>query len=228
MDIFKNLTILYIEGDSQCREQNALLMREIGLKVLETDNLESANNLFRQHKIDIILIDLNMHQKERMTFLQFLRYKDIIAPIIIIADDSDKEILLEAINLDTTRFLIKPLKKNELLHAIKIASDKLLPPFPAILVNNELNHGFSYDPINKSIIDPTGEPVQLSKKEYLLVELLLKNKRQIIPFDEIERVVWQNSSMSMDALRTLVRAIRKKTYSDIITNYSGIGYKMDF
>jgi len=228
MDIFNNLTILYIEGDPQCREENALLMRQSGLNVLETDNLEETNEFFRQNKIDIILIDLNMHQKERMTFLQFLRYKDIIAPIIITADDSNKEILLEAINLDTTRFLIKPLKKNELLNAIKIAINKLLPPLPAILINNELHHGFSYDPINKCIISPIGEPIQLSKKEYFLLELLLKNKRQIIPFDEIERVVWEDSSMSIDALRTLVGTIRKKTYPDIITNYSGIGYKMDF
>lgn len=33
--------------------------------------------------------------------------------------------------------------------------------------------------------------------------------------------------MSMDALRTLVRGIRKKTYSNIISNVNGIGYKIN-
>lgn len=227
MDTFKNLTILYIENDLMCRKKNVLMMHDAGLNVLEADNTTVANELFRDHKIDVILIDLNLHQVERMNFIRFLRYKDIVAPIIITAEDSNKDILLDAINLDTTRFLIKPLQKNELLNALKIAIHKLLPPLPVILVENDLHDGFSYDPINKAVLHPDGSVIQLSKKEYLLIELLLKNKRQIVSFDEIEKVVWQDSAVSIGALRTLVRAIRKKTYPHIISNYSGIGYKME-
>ncbi|WP_294871057.1 helix-turn-helix domain-containing protein, partial [Sulfuricurvum sp. RIFCSPLOWO2_12_FULL_43_24] len=68
---------------------------------------------------------------------------------------------------------------------------------------------------------------QLSKKEYLLIELLLNKKQLIIPYDVIESLVWQDGLMSMDALRTLVRGIRKKSYPNIISNVNGIGYKID-
>lgn len=227
MNRFQNLTVLYVENDSDSREINTSLMRKIGLNVLQTDNLESTNELLRHNHVDLILIDLNMHQKERMTFLKFLRYKDITAPIIITADDSNKEILLEAINLDTARFLIKPLKKNELRTALNEAIKKLLPEFPTILLNSELENGFSYDPINKSIFQPDGESVGLSKKEYLLIELLIKHKKQLVTFQEIEAAVWSQGVMSNAALRTLVREIRKKSYHDIITSHSGIGYKMN-
>ena len=227
MELFTNLTVLYIEDNLKCREENAALMRKIGLSVLETDNIEATNEIFRHHKIDIILIDLDLHKKERMMFLHFLRYKEIIAPIIITADDAEKEILLDAINLDTTRYLIKPLRKDELINTIKIAIGKMLPPLPVVLIENELAEGYSYDPINKCINTPNGTSVQLTKKEFLLLELLIKNRKHIVSFDEIERVVWEGSSMSLDALRTLVHSIRHKSYNHVVTSHSGIGYKLD-
>lgn len=202
-------------------------MHENGLNVLETDTTAAANELIHHNTIDLILIDLNLHKKNRMDFIRFLRYKDIVAPIIITADDSDKEILLDAINLDTTRYLIKPLKKDELLNALKIATKKLLPPLPAILVENELHDGYSYDPINKSVIRPDGTDIRLSKKEYLLLEMFIKNKGRIVSYEELEHAVWGDEIMSMDALRTLVRNMRKKTYPHLLANYSSMGYKLD-
>ncbi|MDD5211678.1 MAG: response regulator [Sulfuricurvum sp.] len=226
MKIFQNLNVLYIEEHCASREKNVALMRDIGLNVLETDNLDSTNDLLKHNKIDMILIDLDMHQKERMTFLKFLRYKEIVAPIIITADDSSKEILLDAINLDATRFLIKPLKEDELINAINNTIGKKLSPLPLVLIANELHNGFSYDPINKCFITANNEDVQLTKKEHLLIELFIKNKNKLVTFGEIESAVWVDSVMSDAALRTLIHEIRKKSYDDIVTSYSGIGYKM--
>lgn len=223
----KNITVLYIESDRVCRNENSALMRELGLNVLEAENLESTNELLRHSKIDLILIDIDLHQQEGITFIQFLRYKDIIAPVIITADSVEKETLLDAINLDTSRFLIKPLKKDELINAVKIAVKKMFPPLPETILYADLGHGYAYDPINKSISSPDLQWIRLTKKEYLLLELLMKRKNQIVVFDEIEDVVWSDGSMGIDSLRTLVRAIRKKSYPEIISNYSGIGYKLN-
>lgn len=227
MNTLKDLTVLYIEDDQEYREKNVKIMREFGINVLEAGSIHETDELFRHHTIDIILIDLDLHQKERMAFIRFLRYKDIIAPIIITADESDKDILLEAIALDTTRFLIKPLKKDELLNAIKIAIDRTIPPLPTVLINNDLGMNFVYDPINKSILTPDEHEIQLTKKEYLLLELLIKHKNQIVVYDKIEMEVWHDSSMSRVALRALVHSLRHKTYKKIISTYSAIGYKLN-
>lgn len=227
MKKLKNLTVLYIEDDQDYREKNAQMMRELGLNVLQVGSIKETDELFRHNVIDIILIDLDLHQKERMTFIRFLRYKEIMAPIIITADDSQEDILLDAIRLDTTRYLIKPLKKDELLNAVNIAIDKVLPPLPTVLVNNELGQDFMYDPINKCILTPDEKEIQLTKKEYLLLELFIKHKKQIVEYDEIEREVWGESSMSFEALRALVYSLRHKTYKELISTHNAIGYKMD-
>lgn len=218
-------TLLYIESDPQIREENALFIRENGLKVLETDNSIKACELFRTQKVDLILIDLQLSNENGLDFVRCLRHKDILTPVIMTTTYSDQAMLFDAINLNTTRYLQKPLKTNELLDALQLGVKKLLNCRSSTYT--VLHNGFSYDPINKTIGRPDGTAVQLSKKEYLLLELLLNKKRLIIPYDVIESIVWQETLMSMDALRTLIRGIRKKTYNDIISNVNGIGYKID-
>jgi two-component system, OmpR family, response regulator VanR len=220
-----NFTLLYIESDSKIRENNALLIRQNGLKVLETDNSIKACDLFRTQKVDLILIDLQLSNENGLEFIRCLRQKDVLTPVIITTTYTTQEILLDAINLNTTRCLKKPFRENDLLDAISVGVKKLLHCHSSAYTI--LHDGFSYDPINKTINRPDHSTIQLSKKEYLLLELLLSKKRLIIPYEVIETVVWQDTLMSMDALRTLVRGIRKKVYSQIISNVNGIGYKID-
>lgn len=156
MKLFQNLNVLCIEEHCASCEKNVVLMRDIGLNVLETDSLDSTNDLLKHNKID---------------------------------------------------------KKS--------------CPLPSVLIANELHNGFSYDPINKCFVTADDEDVQLTKKEYLLIEFFIKNKNKLVTFEQIESAVWVYSVMSNAALRTLIHEIRKKSYDDIVTNYSGIGYKLN-
>ncbi len=221
----QNLTVLLLEHDPEIRQKTAQLMHDNGLHVFEADNTAKGCDLFRINEIDIVVIDLELPEKSGLDFIHCLREKNIMTPVIITTDHTDQETLLEAINLDITRYLIKPCKECELLDALEIAIKKAVNCHP--ITFSKLHEGFSYDPINKIVTHPDGTASQLSKKEYLFIELLLRNKHQIVPYDLIEMIVWEGAMMSMDALRTLVRGIRKKTYSTIIANHNGIGYKMD-
>jgi len=221
----ENLAVLYIENDPEIRQRGSSLMRDNGLKVYETADTTNGCDLFRMHEIDVVMIDLELPDQRGLDFIRCLREKDVLTPVIITTDHSDKETLFEAINLDITRYLIKPCKKSDLLEALQLAIKKSISCHP--ITYSKLHHGFSYDPINKTINRPDGTENQLSKKEHLFIELLLKNKNHIVPYDVIEMFVWEGGMMSMDALRTLVRGIRKKTYTDIIFNHNGIGYRMN-
>lgn len=220
-----NFTLLYIESDPKVREKNSHFIRENGLKVLETDNSTKACELFRTQPVDMILIDLQLSNENGLDFVRCLRERDVLTPVIITTTHTSKEILFDAINLNTTRYLEKPLENNDLLDALQLGVKKILNCRASAYT--VLEQGFSYDPINKTINRPDETSTQLSKKEFLLLELLLNKKRLIVPYDVIESIVWQETLMSMDALRTLVRGIRKKTYSNIISNVNGIGYKIN-
>ncbi|HEX5711641.1 MAG TPA: response regulator transcription factor [Sulfuricurvum sp.] len=221
----KDVTVLYIDSNTKIRQTYTLFMREHNLKVLEADTTRTAYDLFRAHPIDLIMMDIMLPNENGLEFIRYLRNKELLTPIIITTSVADQKILLDVINLNITRYLIKPCPDNALLDALHLGIKKV---FMNHTVNfTDLEHGYYYDPLNKSINHRDGKTVCLSKKEYRLIELLLSNKEQIISYPIIERTVWEDSYMSMDALRTLVRGIRKKTHPDIITNHNGVGYKMN-
>lgn len=225
MPVLQEITVLYVESNPDIRKSTEHIIRENEMRVLSTDTSLNAYDIFRTNKVDIIVIDCKSPHGNGLDFVRHLRQQKLFIPVILTTIETDEKLLFEAINLDVSRCIMKPYSKDDLIEALKIAAKKVLNFHP--LSSNDLHDGFTYDPINKSITSPEGEIVQLSKKEYLIIELLLHNRGKIIPYSLIEALVWEDKPMSMDALRTLVGGIRKKTYPAIISNHNGTGYKIN-
>lgn len=225
MSILQEITVLYVESDPDTRKSTANIIRENGMRVLSTDTSLNAYDIFRTNKVDIIIIDCKSPHDNGLDFVRHLRQKKLFIPVILTTVETDEQLLFEAINLDISRCIIKPYAQEDLMEALKIAAKRVLICHP--VSPNDLHDGFIYDPVNKSVIHPDGKTVQFSKKEYLFIELLLHNRGQIIPYTLIEASVWEDKTMSMDALRTLVGGIRKKAYPTLISNHNGTGYKID-
>lgn len=221
----QHLMLLYIEPNPDIRKKTTLFLRNIGLNVFEADNAISGFDLFRTHKIDIILIHVQEPVENSYEFIRHLRNKNIMTPVIVTTTDTTKEVLLEAINLDITRYLVIPYPKEEMIEALHMAVKRVLFCHP--LAYTDLHDGYSYDPINKLVNRPNGTSVKLSKKEHKLIELLLHSPGQVISYEVIEEHIWQDDIMSIDALRTLVRSVRKKTYASLIINHNGLGYRIE-
>ena len=170
----ENLTVLYIEQEHKLRQKNTHHIQEYGLKVYETDNTFIGCEHFRTHEIDIVLIDLDLPFNNGLEFIRCLREKEIMTPVIITTDNPTKELLIEVINFDITHYLTKSFEKDDLLNALTQAVKKIHYYHPIIFT--ELNNGFHYNPINKTVDKEDGTVVSLSKKEYSLIELLIKNK----------------------------------------------------
>ncbi len=148
----ENLTVLYMENNTEIRSEVTHFMRDNGLRVFETDNSTDACSLFQKNKVDVILFNLELHQKNGLDFINSLREKDIETPVVIITDHIDSESLLEAINLDITRYLIKPVSEKQLLEALGVAIKKSMNCHPITFC--QLKDGFSYDPISKCVKHP--------------------------------------------------------------------------
>jgi len=81
-----------------------------------------------------------------------------------------------------------------------------------------------YDTLQKSITNGT-QIFELTKKEAKLIELLL-HKDSIITYEEIESNLWENEYMSLNALRLMIKNLRKKLPDGTLKNIQGIGYKL--
>jgi DNA-binding response OmpR family regulator len=88
-----------------------------------------------------------------------------------------------------------------------------------------INESVIYDIFNKTLF-VEDLMVKLTKNEQLLLHLLAKNRQRAISYEEIESTIWAYEGMSMDALRSLVRMLRKKLGGNFVENVSGIGYRL--
>ena len=59
------------------------------------------------------------------------------------------------------------------------------------------------------------------------MDILHKNENRVVSYEEIENKIWYDSSMSEDAIRSLVRNLRKKLPADSLINVAKVGYRIE-
>ena len=217
----QNLTLLYAEDEEGIRKNIADSLSYYVKEVIEASNGAEAFELYEQKKPDIILSDIHMPILNGIEFVKKVRQIDKKIPIIMITAHTDKEYLLQAVELKMEKYIVKPIGLEVLFEVFKKCLD-------TISFNNnitlEIDNNYTYDH-DKKELKYKDEIVLLNKKEISFFELLIKNQKRMVSYDELQQKVWIDDVMTDSALRSLVRNLRKKLPTDIIFNLSGIGYR---
>ena len=117
----KTAVILLIDDDDELRESTAYLLRE-RFHVICASNLDSSIKLFRNNKVDCILLDLCIHDISGTDFLRIIRDEGSTVPVIAVTGKSCLQYAEECADLGVSGYLKKPFDIDELI--IKI--DKVL------------------------------------------------------------------------------------------------------
>jgi len=214
-----NLSVLYAEDETGVR-QNVSEMLELFFKnvYLAKNGLE-AYKLFLEKSPDLIITDIKMPVMDGLELSKRIREKDKKAQIIIISAHTEVEYMLDAIELSLVRYIVKPITETKLLDAL----DKFL--------NSRVNSGtieikddWFYD-IDKKLIIHKDEVFELTKKEVKFLELVI-TKQSVVTYEEIEAEIWEGEYMSLNALRLMMKNLRKKLPEGSLKNIQSIGYKL--
>jgi DNA-binding response OmpR family regulator len=218
----KNKTILLVEDEKIIRENIASMLSCFFKEVYVAYDGYDGLDKYEEYLPDIVMTDLKMPNMNGFELIEELKKRASSSYTIIVSAHTDTEHLIEAINTKIDRYLIKPLTESELFEAFNAYIEKINSLQPENILIEE-NVSFNVD--NKTLTLDKNE-VHLNKKETLLLKLLCSNSNTIFSYEEIEYQVWGNKSMSISALRSVVRDLRKKMGSDYIINISGNGYKL--
>ncbi|CZE48113.1 response regulator transcription factor [Campylobacter geochelonis] len=183
------------------------------------DGLELLE-LYEKHKPDILLLDVNMPRLSGLEALKRIRASDLTTPAVMLTAKNEQETLLLAVEQFITKYIIKPFDKDTLMQALKIC-DTQIQKSKSVKISSNL----TFYP-QKSCIVNQDESINLSKKELLMLEILVKNGSNISSYQEIINYVYDGDG-SDNAVKILIKDLRKKLGSQTIKNISGIGYRLE-
>ncbi len=221
----KNLTLLYVEDDAEIQGYLAEFLRRYTSNLHLAQSAEIGQELYEKINPDIILLDINLPGKSGIDFARELRLSDHDTRIIISTAYTDKEFLLTAVELELTRYLVKPVTSTELMEALSKAADEYKDRTLLVETEIDLGAGFCYEMVRKELIYED-EIVHLRRKEMQLLEFFIANVGKTLSYEALQYEVWPESVMSKDALRAQIRNLRKKSHSELIKNIAAIGYKL--
>lgn len=213
----KNLKVLIIEDEQKLANLIRSSIKDLFFKVVTAkDGIEGLKK-FNSFKPDIIISDILMPNLNGLEMCKTIKEQSNI-PIVILSAHSQKEMLLQAIDIGISKYFIKPFDIESFIEYLKELSSK---------INNEKNFtlkdGFVF--VKNSIsLYKNDELVNLTKREREFINLLLDNKNSLVKLEDIKEILWQEDEVSDERVRTFIKRLRVKTSKDLIENVSSQGY----
>lgn len=223
LEKYKKIKVLCIEDEPLIRENQVDYLRRFFNTIYEASNANDALDIIENKKPDLVITDIEMSNLNGLDMIRLIRKKNNELKIIVLTAYSNKEYLLDAIDLGLVKYLIKPIDHETfypiLLQCAKDITEK----------NNtqiQISDNCIFDSINLEVkLD--NKTFILSKYEADFLMLLYNNKPNIVNYDQIQYEVWFDNVMTETSLRTLVKSLRKKLPVNAIKNLSKVGYKLE-
>jgi len=191
--------------------------------VYEANSAESGYQKYLDKKPDIIICDLNLPLMDGIELLKKIRVHDKNVRMIISSSKSDIQTLLDASELGLSKYLIKPISKEKISLALNESIEQLKKYRTINLQKIEIANNVIWDKDKFELIQD-GTIIELSPKEKMMLNYLLKKPNTTRTYEEILSNVWEYESVDKTSLKTTATNIRKKIPSLELKNIYGIGY----
>ncbi len=220
----KNCTIVYVEDDEGIQKSISEYLRRYTDNVYIASNGIDGYDLYTKVKPNIMLLDINMPKLNGIELAKKIRENDKTTRIIMATAYTNKEFMLDAVELSLTKYLVKPITVDEISGAFKkslMEIEELDPEF----TNLDLGNGYSYNQKSR-LLRYKSKEIVLRNKELVLLDFMSRNMNKVLTYEVLENVLWNDSLVSINALKAQIKNLRKKLYDGLIVNISGVGYKM--
>ncbi|MFK5880587.1 MAG: response regulator transcription factor [Sulfurospirillum sp.] len=222
LDILADKKVLYAEDEKGIRKHITEVLELFFDKVVSVEDGLEATYEMDVASYDVLMFDICMPHLDGLEALRKIRQKDKKIPIIILSAHTEEEYLWKAVELKITKYLVKPYDKHSLMEALKIVALELVDNNLEIRLKNDC----IYNPIKKIVCEGSKD-IQLTLKESRLLEYFIKRANQSVTFDDIGEYLWDFDPPSKEAIKSVVKELRKKIGKDTIKNIYGIGYILE-
>jgi two-component system OmpR family response regulator len=216
------MKILIVEDEAALASAVRERVREAGHVADSFATLEDARAAMAASVYDFVLLDLGLPDGDGRAFLREIRRTGSpVAVLITTARDQISE-RIAGLSEGADDYLVKPYDLNELVARIEAVARRY-----AALPDNSLEVGDVVIDLARRQLSRAGRVVDLSAREWAIVELLARRPGAVCSRDLIEDVLYGLSEdVDSNAVEVFISRIRKKAGAGLITTMRGRGYRL--
>ncbi len=217
--------VLVVDDEPAVRQALDRALRFEGYETEMAEDGSAALSAHAQAPADAVVLDVAMPRMDGLEVCRRLRSAGDGVPILLLTARAAVDERVAGLDAGADDYLVKPFALEELLARIRALLRRNAP-----LSDNEVLRfaDLSLDPGTRDV-RRGGRRIELTRTEFLLLELLLRNPRQVLPREVIFDRVWgYDFGANSNSLEVYIGYLRRKTEADneprVIHTVRGVGY----
>lgn len=184
------------------------------------DYLETAS-------YDGAIMDIMIPKKDGMSVLKTIRAEGIQVPVLFLTAKSETQDIVRGLDAGANDYMTKPFEFSELLARLRVM-------LRTVHISNDsiLNYGSLQIDTNNHRVVRDGVTVDLTVREYAILEYLVRNRNIVVTREQIRANIWSidddiNSNVVDVYIRYLRRKIDDPFEEKLIHTIRGVGYRLE-
>ncbi len=220
--------ILIVEDETKVAQFIKKGLEENSYQATIAGTAKEGYDVLKDGRYDLIILDINLPDMNGYAFCEIVRKNGATLPILMLTAFGTTEDKITGFDSGADDYMVKPFEFRELLARIKVLIKRVQQNSSISdivkVADLELNS-------STKIVKRDGKAIELTAKEFLLLELLMRNKGKVISRAEIAQKIWDiNFDTGTNVIDVYINFLRKKIDKDhtikLIHTQIGMGYTL--
>jgi DNA-binding response OmpR family regulator len=222
------MRVLLVEDDPGLGAIIKTGFAEQGMQVVAVTSYPDGQMKAVLGAFDVIILDVMLPGGTGFDLCRELRKRDVATPILMLTARDTVDDRVTGLDVGADDYLTKPFAFRELLARVRALARRRGTPLPETLLVSDLEVD-----LNAHRVRRAGKPIELTAKEFSLLEFLVLHKGQVVDRAAITAQVWdENHDPFTNVLEVLVRRLRRKIDDEypvkLIQTLRGAGYRFGY
>ena len=199
-------SIYLADDEKSIRELLHSFLASDGYTVRSFESGDALLEAFRQEPAELVILDIMMPKLDGLSVLRMLRERGSQIPVLLLTAKSEVEDKVTGLDSGANDYLTKPFATAELLARIRAMTRT-----QSAQTDSRMSFGnITLNQTTYELSSPSGS-FRLANKEYQMMELLLRNPRQLIPSERFLEKIWgYDSDVELNVVWVYISYLRKK------------------
>ncbi len=217
------MQILLVEDDRLLAKGLQQALQKQGYAVNHIETGKACLHVVENEPPDIVVLDLGLPDLDGLMVLKQIRNLSSDLPVMLLTARDSADDKVAGLDGGADDYLVKPFEMIELLARLRVLERRL-----SAVKSAEINIGEIVLDTTSHYVTFKGDELELPRKEYMLLKLLLENAGRVQTRTNLENRLYSwDEEVASNAVEVHVHHLRKKLGADFIRTIRGVGYKVD-